>query len=131
MTKNMPRGSAHTNSKLTDELVVELRRNWGRFSHKKRHELAKLFNVSITTLRDAVTGKTWKHVSEPTVPSAPRKSLKPRAKLTPELVKKIRRVWPKLKKHGSKKEFLENFEQPISRATAQDICNRRTWKEYK
>jgi len=118
-------------TKLTAELVVELRRNWNKFSFEERHKIAELSNMSIVTLRDAATGKTWKHVSEPPVPVTPRKSAKPRAKLNPKLVKQIRRIWPTLTEYGSKKKFLESFKEPISRSTAQDICNGRTWKKVK
>lgn len=54
-------GSRNRSSKLTEELVAEI-----KSLHKKnelsRSEIAAKFGVAITTIRGIVTGRTWRHV---------------------------------------------------------------------
>ena len=58
--KNQPYGERVKQSKLTDEKVVMIRElsNDGI----SNTEIGKMFNVTKTTIRNAVTGKTWKHI---------------------------------------------------------------------
>lgn len=67
-TKTQPqsvrRGQDAYQSKLTDELVVHLRRlaqyaTEGQFSYS---EYAEKYDVCAATIRDAIYGKTWKHL---------------------------------------------------------------------
>lgn len=54
------RGERHCFAKLTDAAVLTI-----RASSKSQHELAVEFGVHPATIRDAVTGKTWKHLARP------------------------------------------------------------------
>jgi len=56
-----PVGSRHPLAKLDEEVVRSARR-----AHKRGQNLARLarkLGVSDSTLRDAVSGKTWKHIA--------------------------------------------------------------------
>jgi hypothetical protein len=53
-------GEAHGNSKLTEDAVRQIRmlhiQGWSYV------RLGKMFGVSHDAVRDAVTGRTWKHI---------------------------------------------------------------------
>ena len=55
------KGEDHYKSKLTDKKVKKLR--WlyatGKYTYK---ELAKIFNVGLSTVKHAGRGTTWKHI---------------------------------------------------------------------
>lgn len=55
-------GEEHASSKLTEEIVKNARIEYSKGNISSR-ELAKKYNVSRKTMWDALTGKTWKHVS--------------------------------------------------------------------
>lgn len=59
----MPMGSLHGNAKLTEEMVRECRIRIA--SGASWSALGREFGVSRTAMRNAVTGKTWKHVPFP------------------------------------------------------------------
>ena len=48
-------------SKLTEKIVLEIRADWatGKYTQK---ELAKKYDVSISTISNIVNRKTWKHI---------------------------------------------------------------------
>lgn len=56
----MPRGSAHGNAKLTEELVRSIRMRYGR--GESLVDLAAEIGVDRYTIWSAATGKTWSHV---------------------------------------------------------------------
>ena len=55
------RGSGHFNARLTEADVV-----WIRESNLPLKEMAQQLNVSVPTVSEALTGKTWKNVETPT-----------------------------------------------------------------
>jgi orotate phosphoribosyltransferase-like protein len=57
------KGSAHGRSKLTEDLVVEMRRL--RLRGWSTGRLAKHFNVARNTVCYALNGTTWSHVPNP------------------------------------------------------------------
>ena len=57
--KMRPRGSAHPGSKLTEELVKEIRSSRGTATHR---ELGAKFGVSERTIRKVLSGGSWVHV---------------------------------------------------------------------
>jgi len=59
----MPFGSRHHNSKLTLEHVCNIRKLAA--SGSSRRHLAHLFSVSVPTIKDAIRGRTWRHVTFP------------------------------------------------------------------
>lgn len=68
----IPKGEGHPNSLLSDEAVLEIRREYRRFNVKN---LAAKFNVSIATIRDVAKGRSWSHVK----PSPPQPDHPPTA----------------------------------------------------
>lgn len=61
-TEAAPKGSDHWNGKLTEAMVREGRslRSTEGTSYR---ELAKMYGVSVPTIYDAMTGRTWAHVA--------------------------------------------------------------------
>jgi len=60
---NMPRGTAHHNSKLTDDLVrsiVEQRLAGRNFTH-----IGRDFSIDASIVADICKGRIWKHVVDP------------------------------------------------------------------
>jgi hypothetical protein len=55
-----PRGERHPKSRLTDELVTELRRR--RAAGEGLRSLAREFGMCHNTIGMAIRGQTWKHV---------------------------------------------------------------------
>jgi len=53
-----PRGSAHWNAKLCEEKVIAIRKLFNK-TNSTKEDLANLFDVSATTIMDAVNGRTW------------------------------------------------------------------------
>lgn len=63
---NQPKGEAHHRARLTDELVLELRR---RRARKESIRAAAIeFGVSEESARLAATGRTWKHLNDIPIP---------------------------------------------------------------
>lgn len=56
-----PIGSRHGSAVLSEETVLECRERYAR-GGVTQDSLAKEFNVSRTTMRDAINGKYWRHV---------------------------------------------------------------------
>lgn len=56
-TSNRPFGERTTKAKLTESQVLEIRR-----SHKTTRELAKVYGVGKSTVQQARSGETWKHL---------------------------------------------------------------------
>jgi hypothetical protein len=54
------RGDHHPDSKLSEQVVPEIRRRFAAGEHAR--DLAVEYGVSSTTLWQAATGKTWRHV---------------------------------------------------------------------
>lgn len=63
------KGSAHHLAVLNDDLVREARKEY-RLGGVSVQELATRYNVKTSALRRAVTGKTWRHVTETETPDA-------------------------------------------------------------
>ncbi len=57
----MPRGEANVSAKLTSIQVLEIREL--ALQKKSFSEIARLFRVSDSTIRDIAIGKTWKHIN--------------------------------------------------------------------
>ncbi len=58
--ENMKRGGDHYAAKLTEPDVLEMR--WLRSLGVAVAEIAEAYGVAKRTARDAITGKTWRHV---------------------------------------------------------------------
>lgn len=58
-----PRGSGHSNAKLTEEQVIEIRKLVGE--GRTQRSVAVMFKVSPATICLAVSGINWAHVSSP------------------------------------------------------------------
>jgi transposase len=58
--KSAPKGSTHTNSKLTDAIVRQARDRFA--AGEPCYRLAKEFGVSPSVMQDAVMHRSWKHV---------------------------------------------------------------------
>lgn len=58
---NVPKGSQHKNSKLTEEAVLTIRATWKKPTDTKI--LAKSFGVSVDTIVDIIKRRTWKHLN--------------------------------------------------------------------
>jgi hypothetical protein len=61
MPDSLPRGENHVFSKLTNDRVIELRRDYSRTPSNMAF-FEKKFMVNRETLRCALRGITWKHV---------------------------------------------------------------------
>jgi hypothetical protein len=57
-TRRPRRGEAHSNAKLTDRAVREIR----RMGDKTIKEIAKIYGVGFETAREARNGTSWRHV---------------------------------------------------------------------
>ena len=57
-----PKGSLHGKSKLTEDDVVEIKKVLSLGNLRMGAELAKKFNVSISTISNINKGKVWKHI---------------------------------------------------------------------
>lgn len=64
------RGSSHAGSRLTEGLVVEIRR---RGKIESWTSIAESLGLSVTCVRHAGVGLSWTHVSEPIVKNHPHK----------------------------------------------------------
>lgn len=60
----MPSGTKNPKAKLTDDIVADMRRKV-RSGEATQQSFIDALGVSSTTVRNAIIGKTWKHVSEP------------------------------------------------------------------
>ncbi len=58
-----PKGEQHNHAKLTESQVIEARFLWQ--SGRSQNSLAKQFGVCAKTMREAVTGKSWKSLPHP------------------------------------------------------------------
>ena len=56
-----PKGEDVNGSKLNAEKVIEIRVLWESGDYKKV-QLAKMFNVNESTIRDVITRRQWKHI---------------------------------------------------------------------
>jgi DNA-binding XRE family transcriptional regulator len=63
-SENRRRGEAHPNSGLTAAQVAEIRRRYSE-DGAMQQKLANEFGVGRRTIRQIVSGKTWKHVDGP------------------------------------------------------------------
>jgi hypothetical protein len=59
-------GEANITSKLTEQQVIEIRDLYHKQSMKQR-DIAKLYNMSQTAIKDITKGKIWKHVPMPDI----------------------------------------------------------------
>ena len=58
---NLPRGEEHFVTKLTEEQVKVIK--WARQGYDLKYwQLARMFGVSLATIGNIITGKTWRHV---------------------------------------------------------------------
>lgn len=88
------RGSDRSDAKLNESAVLQIRQLFatGKYLHK---ELAQRFGVHSTTISNVLTGKTWKHVGGPTIPTTyqPSRTVDRGFKLSPEQVIQIRALY--------------------------------------
>lgn len=63
---NKAKGSSNGNSRLTEEQVIQIRRN-KRLTMRDYEAIAKEYGVSSSAIRRVATYRTWKHLKEETV----------------------------------------------------------------
>lgn len=56
----VPKGEANVNARLTDDKVREIRQRFQ--AGESQRTLAQLMGVTKSCIRDAIRGKTWKHI---------------------------------------------------------------------
>lgn len=56
----LPKGSQKYNAKLTEDMVLEIRRLYS--SGVGRYDLAKKYSVNYGTIHHIISGKAWKHI---------------------------------------------------------------------
>ena len=56
------KGSNNGRAKLTEKDVLYLREVWPTLKRGKKQKIAAKFDVAYSRIRDAVTGRTWKHL---------------------------------------------------------------------
>ena len=61
-------GSRHGSSKLNEEFVIELRRSAHQMGYYPVSRIARANHVTYRALKDALTGKTYKHVDKIAAP---------------------------------------------------------------
>lgn len=54
-------GSSHANSKLTEEKVLEIRK-MAESKKYKRQDICDKFNIKLSTYKDIINRRTWKHI---------------------------------------------------------------------
>ncbi|MFF3024431.1 helix-turn-helix domain-containing protein [Gottfriedia sp. NPDC057948] len=131
LNRKLPKGEENHASKLTENLVREIRKLYGAGQITIK-QLAERYSVSQSVVFSIVHRQTWKNVKTHLYdfggPEELKKALKKLGnktkKLTEEQVKEIRL----LHKEGmSKAAIARKF--GIGETTASDIIDRRTWKD--
>jgi len=115
-TSHRFRGEKNTNSKLTDEQVIEIRRNYIKYDLKVK-DISNEYGICRRTVENLLTGKSYKHLPYNM------KRLK-KFKLTDEQVIEIRKLYNTLE--YTQKQLAELFK--VSRSTIKDIVSYRTRK---
>lgn len=122
-------GEKHHNSKLTEALVVEIRRAYaaGEGSHR---ELGKRFGIHRTAIYAVVTWKTWAHVEATdhlraacTARGSERFDQFSKAKLSVEQVEEIRRAYAA----GTSGTTLAR-KYSVANTTIYSLLNGHSWK---
>ena len=130
---NAPRGEAHKNSKLTEAVVIELRRAYFADPAPTLDELAALFGVSNGAISMAIRGKTWAHVPGAIAGPIPSRSGvyvrcgpdSANAKLTPKDARKIKAE----RENGMSYQKIADA-HGVSIATIWRMLNGRSWKSF-
>lgn len=121
------RGERNGNAKLTEAQVRRIREMYTQ--SWSLDKLAAEFHVGPTTVWQIVRGTTWRHVGGPTG-ARPRELYKgsknPRAKLSEEIVKEIRKRYAQ----GTSVRALAR-EYHLNWGTVDNIVKRLTWKHVK
>lgn len=92
--RNMPKGEANANSKMTNATVAEIYRL--RLTGMSSVELAKRFSLDKSTMLDIISGRHWSHQlgvnGNPTLDElkAVEHNKTPGAKITPEMAREIK-----------------------------------------
>jgi ribosome-binding protein aMBF1 (putative translation factor) len=82
--EKLARGSGHGNSRITEKDVCDMRKAYAE-KQASQTELAKRYNMSQASINSILLGKTWAHAGGPITKRG-------RSKLTPALVREIRRM---------------------------------------
>ncbi len=136
-------GEMSPNSKLTDSFVLQLRKlraqgySTERILRERNYLLRGIPHVVDTTIRNAITGRTFRYLPIPDYPkikplaltSSGRKN--PRAKLNGEKVRVIKKVMafcPRLRKHNYK---IVAGRLGLKPNTVANICKGTNWKRVR
>lgn len=119
-----PRGERNSQSKLTAEEVLQMRREFAS-GECSRSDLAEKYQVNRTQIGLILTGRAWSGVGGPIVPKIQNWGEGAKdGRLKPETVSAIREM------HASKnithKSISDHFK--VSTTTVTNIINRRIWK---
>ena len=87
LRKRMPRGSKHTNAKITERDVLRIRVLYAKGDITQK-ALAAQYGIDLGTMNPLLHGRTWKHVGGPVIPAGVRLQ----TKLTGQNVSEIRRL---------------------------------------
>lgn len=123
----MARGTVIGNSKLTEDQVVEIRQLVREGVFLK--EIARRFGISDTNAAQIVRRKTWGHLldnKEIPIISKVTGIKHPNSKITPEIVREIRRM---NSQNESQQTIADKF--TISQTTVWSILHNKTWSHVK
>lgn len=120
---NPPLGENHENSKLTDQMVIEARKDYsnGNISIDK---IAEKYGVSSPTMRKAIRGETWKYISDSVKDKKISLKGKPRYTKNLYIIKDVIKMWEDLK--GTKRKckiISEHFD--ICENTVYSMVNKK------
>lgn len=116
------KGMAHGGCKLTDADVIEIR-NLAVVCHHK--EVANRYGISRSMVGKIVSGKGWSHLGGPITPRAKSGNNHPKASLTWEIVREIRRIHSN--KEMSQASIAKKFN--TSCATINRVVKNVLWRE--
>jgi hypothetical protein len=114
------KGNLHHARRLSRASVVDVRRLYAL--GKNIYDLGTAFDVDPSTIRRAVTGKTWSHVPGAVSCRTAAESNRQKSRMTPGLVRKVR--W--LRSAGFTYPEI-GYAFDISRHQAGMICRRKIW----
>jgi len=117
-------GSANGNSKLTDRKVHQIRKLYATGKHTLA-ELAKMFDVALSTIGRVVRGDSWAHTSgRCSQDNYARGEQNGTSGLARREVKKIRKLYAT--SNHTQRELAEMF--GVTQQTISLIVNRKSWK---
>jgi DNA-binding XRE family transcriptional regulator len=117
------KGIEHSNSLLNDKKVLEIRTLYKTAKYTYLN-LGKLFNVSKSTIKDIICGKTWKHVDGLIIKDNTRRNeIHPKSKLNSFDVLEIRTMYNERDMSIRKIAKIYN----VSKETIRKIVQKLTW----